>query len=317
MVTIHNIDETLRFYGSFGAKQMDVENGTCFIFPDKSSYIRFWGNLHGFCVAAVDFTPPEDVVFRSQIHQRYLGIGFHEEGHYVSYIRKSDARYSTSGISCFVFHSPAPHFLKLTGGQRLRFHGMYFQEQFFQENNVRLYGSFWEDAKRSIGSGEIHSPELTAIYQRIERCPLKGEPFQIWMRGQGLAAAGFLLELVHRYSATQPVYLSEAELAAVAESKRFIRNNLQNMPSILDLCKQVAMNKNKLQKAFLLTEGKSIGEYVRTLRMEQSLELLEQSDMPVQEIAAAVGYHGVSNFYHAFQQKFGSTPQAVRDMLKK
>ena len=51
MVTIHNIDETLRFYGSFGAKQMDVENGTCFTFPDKSSYIRFWGNLHGFCVA--------------------------------------------------------------------------------------------------------------------------------------------------------------------------------------------------------------------------------------------------------------------------
>ena len=317
MVTIRNIDETFRFYGSFGAKQMDVENGTCFTFPDKESYIRFWGDLHGFCVAAVDFTPPEDVIFRSQIHQRYLGIGFHEEGHYISYMRKSDARDSTSGISCFVFHSPAPHFLKLTGGQRLRFHGMYFQEQFFQENNVPLYGSFWEDAKRSIGSGEIHSPELTAIYQRIERCPLTGEPFQIWMRGQGLAATGFLLDLVHRYSTTQPVYLSEAELAAVAEAKRFIRSNLRNMPSILELCKRVAMNKNKLQKAFQLTEGKSIGEYVRTLRMEQSLELLEQSDMPVQEIAAAVGYHGVSNFYHAFQQKFGSTPQAVRDMLKK
>ena len=78
MVTIRNIDETFRFYGSFGAKQMDVENGTCFTFPDKSSYIRFWGDLHGFCVAAVDFTPPEDVIFRSQIHQRYLGIGFHE-----------------------------------------------------------------------------------------------------------------------------------------------------------------------------------------------------------------------------------------------
>ena len=89
------------------------------------------------------------------------------------------------------------------------------------------------------------------------------------------------------------------------------------MPSILDLCKRVAMNKNKLQKAFQLTEGKSIGEYVRTLRMEQALELLEQSNMTVQEIAAAIGYHGVSNFYHAFQQKFGSTPQAVRDMLKK
>ena len=141
MVTIRNIDETFRFYGSFGAKQMDVGNGTCFTFPDNS-YIRFWGDLHGFCVAAVDFTPPEDAIFRSQIQQRYLGIGFHEEGHYVSYMRKSDARDSTSGISCFVFPSPAPHFLKLMGGQRLRFHGMYFQEQFFRENGLQLYGSF-------------------------------------------------------------------------------------------------------------------------------------------------------------------------------
>ena len=91
---------------------------------------------------------------------------------------------------------------------------------------MHLYGSFWEDAKRSIGSGEIHSPELTAIYQRIERCPLTGEPFQIWMRGQGLAATGFLLDLVHKYSTTQPVYLSEAELAAVSESKQFIRSKM-------------------------------------------------------------------------------------------
>ena len=127
MVTIRNIDETFRFYGSFGAKQMNVGNGTCFTFPDNS-YIRFWGDLHGFCVAAVDFTPPEDAIFRSQIQQRYLGIGFHEEGHYVSYMRKSDARDSTSGISCFVFPSPAPHFLKLMGGQRLRFHGIYVRE---------------------------------------------------------------------------------------------------------------------------------------------------------------------------------------------
>ena len=51
--------------------------------------------------------------------------------------------------------------------------------------------------------------------------------------------------------------------------------------------------------------------------MEQALELLEESDMSVREIAMAIGYHGVSNFYHAFQQRFGSTPQAVRDMLKK
>ena len=36
-----------------------------------------------------------------------------------------------------------------------------------------------------------------------------------------------------------------------------------------------------------------------------------------EEIAKAVGYHGVSNFYHVFQQRFGETPQTVRELLQK
>ena len=137
------------------------------------------------------------------------------------------------------------------------------------------------------------------------------------MRGQGLAAAGYLLDLVQKYTSSPPVYLSEDEIAAVLQAKKLIQEHIGNVPTILDLCKSVALNKNKLQKAFQLTEGKSVGEYIRTLRMERALEFLEKSDMSTTEIAKAVGYHGVSNFYHAFQQKFGETPQTVRDLLCK
>ena len=69
----------------------------------------------------------------------------------------------------------------------------------------------------------------------------------------------------------------------------------------------VALNKNKLQKAFQLTEGISIREYIRALRMELALEPFEKSDMSTGNIEKAVGYHGVSNFYHVFQQRFGET----------
>lgn len=287
------------------------------LFFDKTSHVRFWGDLRGFCVALVDVISPKDMVIRSQIQQRYIGISFTEEGQVVSYNRKAEVRESRNGIDCYVFNSPVPLFMKISGGQRLRFRGIYFQESFFRENNVALYDSFWEDAKRSLAFNELHSPELLSIYQRIEKCPLTGEAFQLWMRGQGLAAAGYLLDLVQKYTSAPPVYLSEDEIAAVLQAKKLIQEHIGNVPTILDLCKSVALNKNKLQKAFQLTEGKSVGEYIRTLRMERALELLEKSDMTTSEIAKAVGYHGVSNFYHAFQQKFGETPQTVRDLLRK
>ena len=40
MITIHNIDETLLFYGSLGAEQKEIGNCTLFTFFDKTSYVR-------------------------------------------------------------------------------------------------------------------------------------------------------------------------------------------------------------------------------------------------------------------------------------
>ena len=36
MITIHNIDETLLFYGSLGAEQKEIGNCTLFTFFDKT-----------------------------------------------------------------------------------------------------------------------------------------------------------------------------------------------------------------------------------------------------------------------------------------
>ena len=316
MITIHDVDETILFYGSLGAERKETGNCTLFSFFDAASYVRFWGDLHGFCVASADVVFPKDLVIRSQIRQRYIGLSFTEEGQMVSYNRKAEARGSRDGMDCYVFNSPAPLFMKMTGGQRLRFRGMYFQESFFRENNVALYDSFWEDAKRSLTGGELHCPELLSIYQRIEKCPLTGEAFQLWMRGQGLGAAGHLLDMVQRYAAAPPVYLREDEIAAVLRAKQIIKEDLGGVPTISELCKRVALNKNKLQLAFRLTEGKSVGEYIRAMRMERSLELMEKRDMNVDEIARAVGYQGVSNFYRAFRERFGGTPCSVAAMMR-
>ena len=76
--------------------------------------------------------------------------------------------------------------------------------------------------------------------------------------------------------------------------------------------KAFALNKNKLQKGvFSLQRAKSVGEYIRTLRMERALEFFGKKRYEYNRDCKSSGYHGVSNFYHAFRQKFGETPQTV------
>ena len=120
--------------------------------------------------------------------------------------------------------------MKMTGGQRLRFRGMYFQESFFRKTTSLSMTASGRTPKRSLTGGELHCPELLSIYQRIEKCPLTGEAFRLWMRGQGLGAAGYLLDLVQRYAAAPPVYLREDEIAAVLRAKQIIKEDLCGVP---------------------------------------------------------------------------------------
>lgn len=127
-----------------------------------------------------------------------------------AYAQRDQTIHFGEGVNCFVFDSPVPFFMKVPGGQRLRFQGLYFQEQFFAENNIPLYDSFWRDAKNTIHGADLHAPELVSIYRRIEQCRLTGLAFDTWLKGFGLEAAGYLIDLVQQLSA-QPPGLSRRE----------------------------------------------------------------------------------------------------------
>ena len=316
MVTIRSIDELFNFYISLGGIRKSTENGFRYIFPRQNSKVRFWGDLHGFSAADADFTYPHDTVFRSQFSQRYVGIGLSEQGKVEVYAQKSQPLLFGESVNCFAFDSPVPFFMKVSGGQRLRFQGLYFQEQFFAENNIPFYDSFWRDAKNTIHGADLHAPELVSIYRRIEQCRLTGFAFDTWLKGLGLEAAGYLIDLVQQLSAQPPVYLDENEIRAVEKAKTILQASLKHPPAVIDLCRKVGVNKNKLQKGFRLTEGKSVAEYVRTLRMERALDLLEDDTLSIQNVAEEVGYNGISNFYAVFRQTFGDTPAAIQKLLE-
>ena len=106
------------------------------------------------------------------------------------------------------------------------------------------------------------------------------------------------------------------EIRAVEKAKTILQASLKHPPAVIDLCRKVGVNKNKLQKGFRLTEGKSVAEYVRTLRMERALDLLEDDTLSIQDVAEKVGYNGISNFYAVFRQPFGDTPAAIQKLLE-
>ena len=62
--------------------------------------------------------------------------------------------------------------------------------------------------------------------------------------------------------------------------------------------------------------GETIINYVFYKRMEEAKRLLAETDMPVKDIAKAVGYIDTSNFGKRFKSRQGVTPKNYRDMHK-
>lgn len=58
--------------------------------------------------------------------------------------------------------------------------------------------------------------------------------------------------------------------------------------------------------------GENFIDYLWKIRYEKAMELLQDTDMPIDDIAVSVGYTNVSSFRRKFKQETGMTPSAVR-----
>lgn len=57
-------------------------------------------------------------------------------------------------------------------------------------------------------------------------------------------------------------------------------------------------------------------EYLLLLRMEKAKELLAETDMPIQDVASAVGYYDASGFIRRFKKHMNMTPVQYRQSVK-
>ena len=58
--------------------------------------------------------------------------------------------------------------------------------------------------------------------------------------------------------------------------------------------------------------GENFLDYVWKLRLEKAKRLLQESDLSIDEISAAVGYANTSSFRRKFKQETGISPSQMR-----
>lgn len=82
--------------------------------------------------------------------------------------------------------------------------------------------------------------------------------------------------------------------------------------SVRELAHVVRMSPAHLQRSFKLATGTSVSDLLAERKFQKAAALLSASDMPIKQIAYAVGYEHHSSFVRAFQRRFAQSPGCYR-----
>ena len=107
---------------------------------------------------------------------------------------------------------------------------------------------------------------------------------------------------------------SDESFHSLLEVKVYIQTHLSDKLTIAFLCKQFSLSPTFLKEGFRRAYGMPIHSFLVQQRLRRAQELICTTRMPIQQIAQAVGYEGMSQFNAAFKREYGMTPGQYRKM---
>ena len=94
----------------------------------------------------------------------------------------------------------------------------------------------------------------------------------------------------------------------VNQMLQYIHSHFTENISLEQLAELTFCTKSYLVRLFKKYMDISILNYIHRLRIEKAVGYLKEGTMTIQEIAGAVGYQNLNNFYKYFKQEKGDTP---------
>ncbi len=127
---------------------------------------------------------------------------------------------------------------------------------------------------------------------------------------------GYVLRLMNGLSNTYNYSFSETETRQYyqnlfEEISRFMQNNLASV-TMEDLAREFHFHPNYFNNLIRKNTGMTYSAYLIQMRINRAKQLLESSDLPIEEIAWLVGYHNKGFFYKRFTEDTGVSPLKYR-----
>ncbi len=101
--------------------------------------------------------------------------------------------------------------------------------------------------------------------------------------------------------------------SSVYEALHSIENDLARKWTVSDLASEANMPAGRFTRSFRSMMNEPPIHYVIRRRMEEAKRQIQQSSLPIEEIAINLGYSSPSTFSKLFQDRIGYSPESLRE----
>ncbi len=224
-------------------------------------------------------------------------------------------------------------FEKFTFEENVCYHGSFIgqktQESLYEKDKIYLnvsitledsiYGSLFKQEKSKLVSknDDFHTyfnnqinPKQRKILNELLYSPFDDNMLNhIFLESKTLE---LLYESANAHQKSESVYLSEKDILCLQKAKDILLSDLANPPSLGELAKLCALNRNKLNQGFKQLFGETTYKFLATKRLEAAKKHLQSGDINIAQAAELVGYKHQRHFSKSFYEYFGEEAKEVK-----
>lgn len=127
-----------------------------------------------------------------------------------------------------------------------------------------------------------------------------------------LNAAATVLQALTAYVLSNH-WVTPGKSEFIRQLDAYIENNLYRSITADELCQEFHMGRTRLYDVSMTYLGCGLAEYIRKQRIVYAQKMLKETDMPVSDIAYAVGFSDYNHFSRVFRQYAGVSARTYRN----
>ena len=154
------------------------------------------------------------------------------------------------------------------------------------------------------------NPSLMSCFDQLLHHKLSDSFSSIFEKAKFLEIFSLLMETTFGNPMEAcPVALSPAIENKLHQVRRHIIEHIDESPDPDKLAVMYELPRNTLREGYRYVFGKTIHQYHADHKLESAMQMLNQGELLVKEVAFKIGYQNPSHFISAFKKKFGYTPK--------